>query len=140
MNFLKINYIIYIIASMFSDTQSIRDDLKTFIVDNGILGTMAGVSIGIVTKDLISSLVGDIIIPVIIILLLRLNIKSITSILPGNGNSTLNITNFVKQFISWILVIIISFIFIKDAVEKMFGIGSSKKETKTKTKETFFSF
>jgi len=145
----KINCIIYIIAIMFSDPQSFREDLKSFIVDNGILGTMAGISIGIATRDLISSLVGDIIIPLIIVLLVRLNIKSLTSILPGNGKSTIDITNFIKQFVSWILIIIISFIFIKTAVEKIFGIDSSNKKevevepetkSKSKPKETFMSF
>jgi large-conductance mechanosensitive channel len=128
-------------ADMFN-TETFRENLKTFIIDNGIIGTMAGVSIGIVTKDLISSLVGDIIIPVIIILLLKLNMKSLTNILPINGKASLNITNFIKQLVSWLLVIVITFVFVKGAVERIFGIDNSKKsETKTKeTKETFGTY
>jgi large-conductance mechanosensitive channel len=126
-------------ADIFNDTQTFQENLKTFIIDNGIIGTMAGVSIGIVTKDLISSLVGDIIIPVIIILLLKLNMKSLTDILPVNGKSSLNITNFIKQFISWILVIVITFVFVKGAVQRLLGIDNSKK-SETKTKESFGTY
>ena len=43
--------------------------LKQFIVDNNIVGTSAGVCIALATKDGIQSLVGDIIIPSIVILL-----------------------------------------------------------------------
>lgn len=123
-------------TDIFNGTQVFRENLKTFIIDNGIIGTMAGVSIGIVTKDLISSLVGDIIIPVIIILLLKLNVKSLTNILPGNSRASLNITNFIKQIVSWLLVIVITFVFVKGAVERLFGIDSSKKP-ESKTKESF---
>ena len=123
-------------TDVLNGTQVFRDSLKTFIIDNGIIGTMAGVSIGIVTKDLISSLVGDIIIPVIIILLLKLNVKSLTNILPGNNRSSLNITNFIRQFVSWALVIVITFVFVKGAVERLLGIDSSKKP-ESKTKESF---
>jgi large-conductance mechanosensitive channel len=123
-------------TDVLNGTQVFRDSLKTFIIDNGIIGTMAGVSIGIVTKDLISSLVGDIIIPVIIILLLKLNVKSLTNILPGNSRSSLNITNFIRQFVSWALVIVITFVFVKGAVERLLGINSSKKP-EGKTKESF---
>jgi len=128
-------------SSIFTDPQLFRENLKTFIIDNGIIGTMAGVSIGIVTKDLITSLVGDIIIPVIIILLLKLNIPYLTKILPGNGKASLNITTFIKQLISWVFIIIISFVFIKGAVERLLGIDNSKKHDKSKDKvKEAFSF
>ena len=114
--------------------QIFRDNLKQFITENGIMGTMAGVSIGIVTKDLITSLVGDIIIPSIILLLLNLKIKNLTSILPGNGTSDLNITNFIKQFVSWILVVIITFVFIRNFVQGVLGVESISKEKIVKNK------
>ena len=107
--------------------------LKKFIVDNGIIGTTAGVAIALVTNDLIKSLASDIIVPIFIILFLKLNIKSLTAILPGK--SELDITNFFKQFISWILVVVITFFFIKTAFE---GILGAKKEVPVK-KESFFA-
>ena len=107
--------------------------LKKFIVDNGIIGTTAGVAIALVTNELIKSLASDIIVPVFIILFLKFNIKSLTAILPGK--SELDITNFFKQFISWILVVVITFFFIKTAFE---GILGAKKEVPVK-KESFFA-
>ena len=107
--------------------------LKKFIIDNGIIGTTAGVAIALVTNDLIKSLASDVIVPIFIILFLKLNIKSLTAILPGK--SELDITNFLKQFISWIFVVVITFFFIKTAFE---GILGAKKEAPVK-KESFFT-
>lgn len=44
---------------------SFKNNFSKFIVDNGIAGTAAGVSIAITTKDVITSFVGDILIPLI---------------------------------------------------------------------------
>jgi large-conductance mechanosensitive channel len=119
------------------------DQLKQFLIDNGIVGTAAGVSIALVTKDLIASLVGDIIIPAIILLCLRLNIKSLTAILPGKSN--FDITNFFKQLISWVLGVIITFLFVKTAFEGILGVSAKPVEEKEekngdKKKESFFSY
>ena len=118
------------------------EQLKKFIVDNGIIGTAAGVSIALVTKDVIQSLVGDIIIPSICALLLRLNITYITSCLPGKTN--FDITNFIKQSISWVFVIIITFLFIKITFNSLLGINDTSPDTKKdaspkdKSKKPFF--
>ena len=122
------------------------DELKKFILDNGIIGTAAGVSIALVTKDVIQSLVGDIIIPGICIILINLNFKYLTSCLPGT--TQLDITHFIKQFISWIFVIIITFLFIKIAFNNLLGIKSTQPtptkpitqeiHPSEKSKESFF--
>lgn len=104
-------------------------------MDNGIIGTTAGVSIALVTNDLIKSLASDIIVPVIILICLKLNIKSLTSFLPGK--SDIDLTNFSKQFISWVLVISITFFLIKITFEGLLGATSNKIEEKKK--ESFFS-
>lgn len=39
--------------------------LNKFIMDNNIIGTAAGVSIALITKDVIQSLVSDIIFPIL---------------------------------------------------------------------------
>ena len=108
-----------------------RDNLKKFLVDNNIIGTAAGVSIALVTKDVISSLVGDVIIPGIIFLLLKLNIRSLTEILPGN--SEFHFIDFIKEFISWLFVVIITFVFIKIAFEGILGIDSKQTDNKSIT-------
>ena len=92
------------------------DQLKQFIVDNNVVGTSAGVCIALATKDVIQSLVGDIIIPIVIILLHSLHIDLFAKYLPVKGG--LNITDFIKQFVTFLFITVISFIFVKFA----FGI------------------
>lgn len=122
-----------------SDSKNMfMDELKQFIVDNSIVGTAAGVCIALVTKDLIASLVGDIIIPSIIILCISLNLKSLTRVLPGK--SSFDFTNFLKQLISWFFVIIVTFLFIK-SVMSIFSDESGKKiEKKEPAKKEAFSY
>jgi large-conductance mechanosensitive channel len=42
---------------------ALRNNMKKFIVDNGIIGTAAGVCIALATKDVVQSFVNDIIMP-----------------------------------------------------------------------------
>lgn len=128
-------------SSIDANKQIFIDKLKKFIIDNSVIGTTAGVCIALVTKDLIASLVGDIIIPGIILLFIHLNIQSLTKMLPGK--STFDFTNFFKQFISWVLVIIITFIFITYAFKGLLGISdgaTTAPTTPEKQKESFFSY
>ena len=116
--------------------QNFMDQFKKFIVDNGIIGTCAGVIIALVTKDLILSLVGDIIIPVFIILFLKLNIKWLTAVLPGK--STFDFTSFFKNLISWMITMMVTFFFIQTTFEFLLGIKKEDKK-EDKKKESFFS-
>jgi large-conductance mechanosensitive channel len=102
-----------------------REQLKKFIVDNGIIGTAAGVSIAVVTKEVIQSLAGDIILPSIYSLLVTLNITSATKLIPGKN--AVDLANFIKQFISWVLVIIITFMFVRVAFQSLFGVDDTIK-------------
>lgn len=101
-------------------------NLKQFIIDNNIVGTSAGVCVALATKDGIQSLVGDIIIPTIVIILHALHIDVLTKYLPVNGNTQLNITNFIKQTITFIFIVIISFIFVDISFGYLLGIGNKK--------------
>jgi large-conductance mechanosensitive channel len=112
------------------------EPIKQFILNNGIIGTTAGVSIGMVTNLLIQSLVGDIIVPIIIFLCLKLNLQWLTNILPAQTEFSFN--KFIKQLISWILTLLISFLFVKTAFEMLLGI-SHKKEVKVEKKIEPFS-
>lgn len=109
--------------------------LRKFVVENNIVGTSAGVCIALATKDGIQSLVQDIIIPGIVILLHSLHVDWLTKILPIHGKSQLNVLNFVNQFVTWILIIIISFVFVKFAFEYLLGITNGKHEDKSNTKD-----
>ena len=113
------------------------EQFKKFIIDNGVIGTCAGVIIALVTKDLILSLVGDIIIPVFIILFLKLNIKWLTAILPGK--STFDFTSFFKNLISWIIIMLVTFFFIQTTFEILLGIKKEDKKEEKK-KDSFNSY
>jgi len=105
----------------------LKSQLADFINTNRIIGVAAGVTIGLVTKDAVLSLVSDVVVPLIVILLVKLDMKSLTKILPGKGKNTLNITNFISCLISWFLGIIITYLFIKYAFIKLLGIKNEKK-------------
>lgn len=101
---------------------------KQFIIDNNIVGTSAGVCVALAAKDGIEALVGDVIIPLIIMLLHALRIDSLSKFLPVNGHTQLNITDFVKQMVTFILIIIISFIFVQFAFGYLLGVNTTIKE------------
>ena len=101
-----------------------KKELADFITNNRIIGVTAGVTIGLVSKDVVLSLVQDIVIPIIVILLLRLKIKKLTVYLPNKDNG-LNITKFISCLITWILAIICTFIFVQYAFVKLFGAKSA---------------
>ena len=119
----------------FSNPTKFKEDLKKFIVDNNVIGTAAGVSIALVTKDIIQSFVGDIILPSFYFVLASLKINKVTEMLPGKH--FLDFTNFMKQFISWVLVIIITYLFITITFQSLLGIGPAKEKEPVK-KEGFF--
>jgi len=114
-----------------SDINVLRNDffkqLKKFIIENNIVGTCAGVIIALTTKDLILAFVSDIIIPVFIILFLKMNIKWLTAILPS-GKSKFDLIDFMKQLITWIITLIVTFLFIKATFETILGVSSEKKK------------
>ena len=96
-----------------------RNNMTKFIVDNGIVGTAAGVCIAISTKDVVQSFVNDIIMPTIYYLLITMNAhyfgKSLTS------KHVVDFPHFINQFVSWIFVVIITFLFVKFAFGFLFG-------------------
>ena len=86
-------------------------DLKTFIFNNNILGTMSAVTIAFSTGTMIRSLVGELILP---------SIYSIfnSGTVGFTGLSGENVSKFIKEFISWLIVILITFIFIDYVLKK----------------------
>jgi large-conductance mechanosensitive channel len=116
-----------------SDIKNGISNLKQFIADNNIVGTSAGVCVALAAKDVIQSLVGDIIIPSIIILLHTLHIDGLAKYLPAKGTK-LNITDFIKEMITFFLIIIITFVFIKFAFGYLLGVDIKKQPEKTPEK------
>jgi large-conductance mechanosensitive channel len=122
-----------------ADLNSGMSSLKQFVIDNNIVGTSAGVCIALAAKDGIQSLVGDIIIPSIILLLHALRIDEFAKYLPVKGRK-LNITNFIKQLITFVLIIIISFLFVKFAFGYLIGVDITKKPEKKPEKSNNTNF
>ncbi len=110
-------------------------DIKQFIINNNIVGTSAGVCVALAAKDGIQSLVSDIIIPSILLILNSLHIESLKKYLPSTGAGHLNINNFIRQMITFLLVIIISFLFVKIAFGYLLGIPENKDENKPENKD-----
>lgn len=101
-------------------------ELNKFVIENNIVGTSAGVCVALAAKDSIQSLVDDIIMPTAVILLTSLNINSITKFMPVDGHTKLNISNFIKQMITFFLIIVISFLFVKFSFGYLLGISNDK--------------
>ena len=110
------------------DVQNGISALKKFVVDNNIIGTTAGVCVALAAKDGIQSLVGDIIIPAIILFLHALHIDFLTQYLPIKGSSHLKVGEFIKQMVTFFLIIIISFIFVKFAFGFLLGLKYTKSD------------
>jgi large-conductance mechanosensitive channel len=88
-------------------------EVQKFIVDNNIVGTSVGVCVGLAAKDLIQSIVGNIIIPALLIPLQKFNINFVKKYLPSNAKNSLDVASFIKQAVTFALVILTSFIFVK---------------------------
>jgi large-conductance mechanosensitive channel len=111
-----------------------RDHMKKFIIDNGIIGTAAGVCIALATKDVVQSFVNDIIMPSIYLLLISMNAsyfsKSLTS------KHSVDFPHFVNQFVSWVFISIITFLFVRIAFGSLFGANGDAIVSTDKTATT----
>lgn len=101
------------------------ENIKKFVVDNGIVGTTAGVCVGLAAKDAIQSFVNDIIVPFILLFINSFHIDFIKRYLDTTGKKHLNITNFIKNFITFLLIVIISFLFVNLAFGYLLGISKN---------------
>ena len=97
-----------------------RLKLKKFLEDNKLIGTMAGVAVAFHTKDLILSFSGDIFVPIIHKILLSLHIEFLRKLLPNDAG--FNITKFIQNVISWIIGILVVFVFIYYVNKYILGI------------------
>jgi len=98
-----------------------KKELIKFIDENKIVGYSAGLIVALVTKDLILSIVADIVLPLILIILLKFNFKTITTFLDAKHKGILNITKFISSLATWILGIIITYLFVQYAFVRFLG-------------------
>ncbi len=108
-----------------SSQNAALDQLKKFIVDNNIVGTSAGVCIGFAAKDAIQSMVGDVIVPAALVSLRKLHIDFLKKYLPETSKNSVDLSSFIKQMVSFILIIIVSFIFVKLAFEYLLNVDTT---------------
>lgn len=105
-------------------------NLKSFIIDNGILTTMAAVTIAFSTGTFIRSFVSELVLPALYTVVLS-KIKFI----PGAGAfkplSSVNFDNFFKELLSWICVIIFTFVTIQYVVRAYVYAGRADPPTPT---------
>ena len=94
-----------------------KSQLYTFLIENKVMGYTAGFCIALVTKDLIQSLISDIFIPIILILVSFIKIKAIINILPKSNG--LNIIQFINQIVTWIIMVIVTFLFIQMFIKSL---------------------
>jgi large-conductance mechanosensitive channel len=106
------------------------DDLKQFIVENKIIGTSAGFCIAIAAKEAIQSLVDDVFIPLLVNALQSLNITFLTKYLPVTDKTQFNLTMFVKQVVTFVVVVVISFLFVQFAFGYLIGVGYATNTSK----------
>jgi large-conductance mechanosensitive channel len=115
-----------------ANPNALRNNMKKFIIDNGIIGTAAGVSIAIATKDVVQSFVNDIIMPSIYLLLITMNVPYFSKTI--SSKHSVDFSHFINQFVSWIFITIITFLFVKLAFGSLFGTnGDAPTPDKTAT-------
>ena len=91
-----------------------KKELIDFIVENKLMTYSAGVVIGLVSKDLILSLVQDVVIPGILLLFIKLKFDFMAKILPHKDKKVqINYINFIGCVITWILALFCTFIFVQ---------------------------
>ena len=109
------------------DLNNSINSFKQFVLDNNIIGTSAGVCVALAAKDGIESLVGDIIIPGILFMLYALHIDFLQKYLPIKGNTQFKVIDFVKQMITFVLIIIVSFVFVQFSFTYLLNIKQTNK-------------
>jgi len=100
------------------------DEFKRFIKNNNIVGVAAGMIIALAAKDLIVTIIGNIVVPGINIFLLTLNFKYLTKFLPGKDSvkSRIELIPFINALLTFILTIFITFLFILYTFNILLGI------------------
>jgi large-conductance mechanosensitive channel len=104
----------------------LKNQIAAFIDKNNIVGVCAGVTVGLVTKEVVLSLVSDLVIPLLILILYRLKIPIITKFMPEKNVHPLNFVKFFGSAVTWILAIVITFLFVQYAFIKLIGVQEKK--------------
>jgi len=85
-----------------------QQEIKTFVIDNNILGYSIAMIIALTLKDFVSTFIGNFVVPAINLLLIQLQIKSLTKLLPGN--EMIELSPIIKSFLSFLLTFLLVFL------------------------------
>lgn len=95
---------------------------KSFLASNGVISTAAGITIGFATATFVKSFVADVIMPLIFLMVVnivsRINKKGGSFFEKFLANKEFRFTNFVSEFITWILIIVAAFLILDLFVRK----------------------
>jgi len=87
-----------------------EQELKHFVQQNNLIGYAISVIFALTLKDLISSFIGDLLVPGINIFLMGLNMKQLSRYLPGKSN--LDIQLFIKSLLTFLLTFLLIYLMI----------------------------
>lgn len=104
------------------------EQFKKFIASNGIIGVAAGFTIGVVTKDAVSSFVHDIIFPLIFIFINKVYVGKFSKMFIDNNE--LRVVEFIKQLSTWVLIVVFTFIFLEMSFVYLLGIDKNLEKKK----------
>ena len=85
-----------------------QEEIKTFVVQNNILGYAIAMIIALTLKDFVATFIGNFIVPAINLFLVQLQIKSLTKYLPGN--EAIELSPIIKSFLTFLLTFLIVFL------------------------------
>jgi large-conductance mechanosensitive channel len=104
----------------------VSDGIKEFFINNNLLPAMASVSIGLVSSDFVKSLVGDIIFPLIVLILRSTKIKALQ--IPLTNNTKFDFLKFFRSLVSLIVIVYTTYLFIT-YLSKLVGKDEKKIES-----------
>ena len=85
-----------------------QDEIKAFVIQNNILGYSIAMIIALTLKDFVAAFIGNLLVPAINLLLIQLQIKSLTKFLPGN--ELIEFSPVVKAFLTFFLTFLLVFL------------------------------
>lgn len=83
-------------------------EIKSFVIQNNILGYSIAMIIALTLKDFVSAFIGNLVVPAINLLLIQLQIKSLTKFLPGN--ELIEFSPVIKAFLTFFLTFLLVFL------------------------------
>jgi large-conductance mechanosensitive channel len=105
-------------------TNDVFKQFKQFLIENDVVGACSATCIGLATKDVVLSLFSDLVVPVVTIFLLSLQVTWLSKWLP-TGNK-INVVKFAKKLLTWLIVLAVTFAFVKLSFSFLFNIYDTK--------------